>query len=430
YLCLTTPRVNNGSTSQFQPYLEVITALVVPFHCYHYIHSCFGVISIFENMVESKKTDDYAIEMDKIDQGSKNFEAAAPPQPRSVPSSSLSGNPVLPVLAYCGSSILMTVMNKYVLSGLDFNLNFFLLCVQSIVCIIAIQTCKFCGLITYRDFSADEAKKWFPISLLLIGMIYTGSKALQFLSIPVYTIFKNLTIILIAYGEVLWFGGSVTGLTLFSFGLMVLSSIIAAWADIKHAVESSGDTSAQVSTLNAGYIWMLINCLCTSSYVLGMRKRIKLTNFKDFDTMFYNNLLSIPVLVVLTGLMEDWSSANIDRNFPQADRSSIMFAMILSGLSSVFISYTSAWCVRVTSSTTYSMVGALNKLPIALSGLIFFDAPVTFPSVSAIAVGFVSGIVYAIAKIKQNAKPKTGVLPTSNPLVSASSQSMRDSLRS
>lgn len=28
------------------------------------------------------------------------------------------------------------------------------------------------------------------------------------------------------------------------------------------------------------------------------------------------------------------------------------------------------------------MVGALNKLPIALSGLIFFDAPVTFTSVT------------------------------------------------
>lgn len=166
------------------------------------------------------------------------------------------------------------------------------------------------GLITYRDFSTDEARKCklpplsnlkqtqgpdtqflqlgFPITLLLIGMIYTGSKALQFLSIPVYTIFKNLTIILIAYGEVLWFGGSVTSMTLFSFGLMVLSSIIAAWADIKHAVESTGDTSSKVSTLNAGYVWMLINCFCTSSYVLGMRKRIKLTNFKDFDSMSCN----------------------------------------------------------------------------------------------------------------------------------------------
>ncbi|KAJ5466735.1 GDP-mannose transporter [Penicillium diatomitis] len=383
-------------------------------------------------MVDDKKTNDYAIEMDKLDQGNKAFEAAPPPLNRaaSSPSSSISNNPAFPILAYCGSSILMTVMNKYVLSGLDFNLNFLLLMVQSVVCIFAIQTCKSMGLITYRDFSSDEAKKWFPITLLLIGMIYTGSKALQFLSIPVYTIFKNLTIILIAYGEVLWFGGSVSNMSLFSFGLMVLSSIIAAWADIKHAVESSGDTSSKVSALNAGYVWMIINCLCTSSYILSMRKRIKLTNFKDFDTMFYNNLLSIPVLIVATLLVEDWSAANLARNFPEANRNGIFFAMIVTGVSSVFISYTSAWCVRVTSSTTYSMVGSLNKLPIAVSGLIFFDAPVTFPSVSAIVVGFISGVVYTVAKIKQNAKPKTGVLPTANPLVSASSQSMRDSLRS
>ena len=120
-------------------------------------------------------------------------------------------------------------------------------------------------------------------------MIYTGSKAIAYLSIPVYTNFKNLTIILIAYGEVLWFGGSVTSMDLFSFGLMVLSSVIAAWADIKHALESHSGSSSkateEISTLNAGYIWMLINCLCTASYVLGMRKRIKLTNFKDFDSM-------------------------------------------------------------------------------------------------------------------------------------------------
>ncbi len=76
------------------------------------------------------------------------------------------------------------------------------------------------------------------------------------------------------------------------------------------------------------------------------------------------------------------------------------------------------------------MVGALNKLPIAMSGLIFFDAPVTFGSVSAIGVGFVSGIVYALAKVKQGSKPKNdSLLPTSVQPISASSQSMRDSLK-
>lgn len=118
-------------------------------------------------------------------------------------------------------------------------------------------------------------------------MIYTSTKALRYLSIPVYTIFKNLTIILIAYGEVIWFGGAVSSIALLSFGLMVVSSVVAAWADIRHALESHGSTakaSTDIATLNSGYIWMLANCLTTAAYVLGMRKRIKLTNFKDFDS--------------------------------------------------------------------------------------------------------------------------------------------------
>lgn len=148
-----------------------------------------------------------------------------------------------------------------------------------------------------------------------------------------------------------------------------------------------------------------------------------------FIAMFYNNVLSIPILLLCSMFLENWSSENVSRNFPEDNRNNLIFAMIFSGLSSVFISYTSAWCVRVTSSTTYSMVGALNKLPIALSGLVFFDAPVTLPSVSAIGVGFVSGIVYALAKVKQSSKPNTGILPISVPPMSASSQSTRDSFK-
>ena len=45
-----------------------------------------------------------------------------------------------------------------------------------------------------------------------------------------------------------------------------------------------------------------------------MRKRIKGMGFGDWDTMFYNNLLSIPILAVFSLLLEDWSSANLQRN--------------------------------------------------------------------------------------------------------------------
>lgn len=45
-----------------------------------------------------------------------------------------------------------------------------------------------------------------------------------------------------------------------------------------------------------------------------MRKRIKVTNFKDWDSMFYNNLLSIPVLVFFSLIFENWSGANLAKN--------------------------------------------------------------------------------------------------------------------
>ncbi|KAI0793960.1 UAA transporter [Fomes fomentarius] len=334
---------------------------------------------------------------------------------------------VAPIICYCVASILMTVVNKFVVSGQQFNMNFLLLCIQSSVCVACVYTVKKLGVISFRDFDTKDAKMWFPISCMLVGVIYTGSKSLQYLSIPVYTIFKNLTIILIAYGEVIWFGGRVTGLTLGSFILMVLSSVIAAWADITDALTASdpavieaglSTVTSVVSKMNVGYFWMFTNCVTSAAYVLTMRKRIKGTGFSDWDTMFYNNLLSIPVLAVASIVVENWGYDNLTRNFPPETRNFLLFAIAFSGAAAVGISYTTAWCIRATSSTTYSMVGALNKLPVAASGMIFFGDPVTFGSVSAVSVGFFAGLVYAVAKNNQKkaevAAQQQGVIPLAN----------------
>lgn len=131
------------------------------------------------------------------------------------------------------------------------------------------------------------------------------------------------------------FGGNVTGLTLASFALMVGSSVIAAWSDISSALSatassgmavldptsgadvpltaSSGGAAGLVS-LNVGYLWMFTNCLASAGYVLFMRKRIKVTGFKDWDSMYYNNLLSIPILLAFSLVAENWSAASLARN--------------------------------------------------------------------------------------------------------------------
>ncbi|KAL3298916.1 ATP-dependent RNA helicase dbp9 [Colletotrichum asianum] len=270
----------------------------------------------------------------------------------------------LSIVAYCLSSISMTVVNKYVVSGSSWNLTFFYLAVQAIVSTTAIIFAKRLRMIrNLAPINYTKAKQWFPISLLLVSMIYTGNKALQFLSVPVYTIFKNLTTIVIAYGEVLLFGGKVTPLAFLSFCLMVLSSIVAAWADIQSAASASLSTGVSTlsSNLNVGYTWMGINIVCSAAYLLSMRKIIKKMNFSDWDTMFYNNLLTIPVLLSCSLMVEDWSAANLAKNFPESSRRSIIAGMVYSGLGAITISYSSAWCIRVTSSTTYSMPPQFNR---------------------------------------------------------------------
>lgn len=78
-------------------------------------------------MADDKKRDDYKID---IPERSDAYARSPSPVMRNHRPHSVTENAMIAILSYCGSSILMTVTNKYVLSGVDFNLNFFLLCVQ------------------------------------------------------------------------------------------------------------------------------------------------------------------------------------------------------------------------------------------------------------------------------------------------------------
>jgi GDP-mannose transporter len=90
---------------------------------------------------------------------------------------------------------------------------------------------------------------------------------------------------------------------------MVFSSIIAAFSDSSSAIVKTSSF-----TFDIGYLWMAFNCVSSAAFVLTMRKRIRSTNFKDFDTVYYNNLLSIPLLMIMSLMVEDWSEQNFERN--------------------------------------------------------------------------------------------------------------------
>ena len=51
---------------------------------------------------------------------------------------------------------------------------------------------------------------------------------------------------------------------------------------------------------------MMVNCMSAAFYGLYMRRSIKRMDFRDFDSVFYNNIIATPILLLLSFLVEDW----------------------------------------------------------------------------------------------------------------------------
>jgi GDP-mannose transporter len=64
------------------------------------------------------------------------------------------------------------------------------------------------------------------------------------------------------------------------------------------------------------------------------------------------------------------------------------------------ISYASGWALRVTSSTTFSMAGALNKLPLSVFGMILFEH-ITATKITSVLLACAAGLAYTYARNAQ-----------------------------
>lgn len=83
--------------------------------------------------MSDKKNEDYVVRMPNtgFDRRDRDLFRSSPPAASlSQSMSKLDNSPLISVLAYCASSISMTIVNKYVVSGKEWNVNFFYLTIQ------------------------------------------------------------------------------------------------------------------------------------------------------------------------------------------------------------------------------------------------------------------------------------------------------------
>lgn len=76
-------------------------------------------------------------------------------------------------------------------------------------------------------------------------------------------------------------------------------------------------------------------------------------------------------------------------------------AFISTGINGVIIALCSMWCIEQTSGSTYSMVGALNKIPSSILGIVIFKDPINVLNLWGVAIGLVGGIIFTLSGMKK-----------------------------
>lgn len=72
----------------------------------------------------------------------------------------------------------------------------------------------------------------------------------------------------------------------------------------------------------------------------------------------------------------------------------------LGGIIGFAISFSSLWYLSQTTATMYSLVGALNKIPVAIVGLVAFAEPTNPKNLTSILIGLGAGVLFTRVKSK------------------------------
>lgn len=290
---------------------------------------------------------------------------------------------------YSFCSVSMVLVNKSLASSYNHlikgeGLNFLLVVFQAIIAVIAVEFSKKMNWVQYPSFNKKTAIQWLPVNVFFCGMLFTGMSSLSHNSVPMVTVFKNITNIIIAAGDFYFFQTKVDYLVVAAFGIMLSGAVFAA----KH--------DATVTLI--GLFWMVTNCCMTAGYVLYMKYATKTIQLSKFGMVFYNNLLCTLLLTPVTFINGEFDQFMTTKEIHTFDYG---WKNAFAGFVGFFLNFASLNCVSLTGPTTYAIVGSLNKIPTALLGWTMFDSEISSQTWFFIGISMCGGFLYSYAKMRK-----------------------------
>ncbi|PRP76350.1 hypothetical protein PROFUN_15266 [Planoprotostelium fungivorum] len=287
-------------------------------------------------------------------------------------------------------SIAITFFNKAVYQY-DFNAQYFLTFGQMVLSMIFLESLRFFGFLTYENFKFETAKKGliqlFTLALFFFAMVTTGLSGLKYVSVPMFSALRRFTTLVVIAAQYFFLKKTVPQDELWSVNLMVIGAVVASYGDI---------------TFDPwGYGLITLNCVTTAIYLVIINQKSTETGLNSFALMYYNNILSLPVIAVMTYSFE-WDMLIDFENYYDIG---FQFCFLMSSAMAFLLNYLVFLCTTFNTPLATSVTGQLKSILQTVIGLFTFGGiELNFAMSMGLLTSTFAGVWYGQIKYNQQMK--------------------------
>jgi len=292
-------------------------------------------------------------------------------------------------LSYGASSMAITLFNKAVLSEYAFKFPQVLTVCQGIFTLGCMYMLRAVGAIKFQDLNWKVARQVAPLSAVFIFYVVVSLAALGAVNVPMFTALRRTTLLFVMAFEYMSNGTVPSSWTLAASAVMTTGAMIAAAKDLSFDPVS--------------YFYVFLTNLGTALYTVNIASVKKQHKLDIFTMLWYNNIMTMPVLAVLALLTGEAQAAMAFDHW--ADPSFLVLFGFSATLAFV-LNYATYQSTSRNSPTTQSVIGQLkNFVAFVLSLILFSDYQFHIVNFTGLLIGFGGGVWYSVMQMGGSSKP-------------------------
>eukprot|EP00899_Mesostigma_viride_P007112 jgi/Mesvir1/16401/Mv18139-RA.1 len=258
--------------------------------------------------------------------------------------------------AYGFTSVSITLFNKAVFAVFHFPYPALFTCTQILISIAFMLLLRAVGAIQFANLERHMAWKLMPLSTCWWLYVVSGLTGLRYLNVPMFSILRRATTIVVMVGEILFFKKYPSWQAVGAISVMVTGAVMASVSDVTFSLP--------------GYLAMAICWFSTAAYLM-LIKHLKSLGLSDFTMLFYNNMLSLPLMVayILLGTNELRDVVH----YPKLRDPGFLAFMAVSASQALLLNVCVYRCTGMNSALVTSCMGQVKNLVVTLLGFYLFQ---------------------------------------------------------